>query len=73
MMQVTVLTGGSTPERNVAFAGAAQVVAALRDAGYQVTVVDTVEGVLSDRDERDLLVPTVGKAPPSEAVLAKLA
>ncbi|MDH3456922.1 MAG: D-alanine--D-alanine ligase [Gemmatimonadota bacterium] len=72
-MQVTVLTGGSTPERNVAFAGAAQVVAALRDAGYQVTVVDTVEGVLSDRDERDLLVPTVGKAPPSEAVLAKLA
>jgi D-alanine-D-alanine ligase len=73
MTQITVLTGGSTPERDVAFAGAAQVVGALRAAGYEVTVVDTVEGVLSGRGERDLLVPTVGKSPPSEAVLATLA
>ena len=42
MNQIAVLTGGSTPERDVAFAGAAQVVAALRQVGHTVTVVERI-------------------------------
>src|SRR5438477_109769 len=37
-MRVTVLTGGATAERAVAFAGAAQIVAALRQRGHTVPV-----------------------------------
>ena len=61
MTRITVLTGGSTPERDVAFAGAAQVVAALRATGSQVAVVDTVTGLLSPADEERLLVASVGR------------
>ncbi|MBI4419863.1 MAG: D-alanine--D-alanine ligase [Gemmatimonadetes bacterium] len=70
MTRVTVLTGGSTAERDVAFAGAAQVVEALRGRGYQVAVVDTATGFLSAKDEARYLVPSVGRAPPSAAELA---
>ena len=67
-----MLTGGSTPERDVAFAGAAGVVAALRDRGHQVTVVDTVNGALSPAQEARYLVPAVGREPPSFEELAAL-
>ncbi len=73
MTQITVLTGGSTPERDVALAGAAQVVAALRRRGYTVAVVDTVGGRLDLAREAELLVPSVGVAPPSSERLAELA
>ncbi len=72
MTRVTVVTGGSTPERDVAFAGAAQVVQALRQRGYRVAVVDTVEGPLTAAGERRYLVPSVGRAPPTEAELRML-
>lgn len=72
MSRVTVLTGGSTPEREVAFAGAAQVVQALRQRGHSVAVVDTVEGPLSAAGEQRYLVPSVGRTPPSEAELRML-
>jgi len=72
-MRITVLTGGSTPERDVAFAGAAQVVAALRQRNHTVVVVDTVLGALTAEQERDLLVPTVGRTPPTDEMLADLA
>jgi D-alanine-D-alanine ligase len=71
--RVVVVTGGSTPERDVAFAGAAQVVGALRGRGYTVTVVDTTSGVLGPDDESRLLTLTVGREPPSQAALAELA
>ncbi len=73
MTQVAVLTGGSTPERDVALAGAAQVVDALRSRGYAVNVVDTVDGALDGRQERERLVPAVGKEPPSAQELLSLA
>lgn len=73
MPAITVLTGGTTPERDVALAGAAQVVAALRRRGHAVAVVDTVEGALGPADEARLLVPTVGTAPPPAQTLAALA
>ena len=62
--RITVLTGGSTPERDVALAGGGQVVRALRERGYRVTVVDTVDGPLDEAGERRLAMP-VGKAPPT--------
>jgi D-alanine-D-alanine ligase len=72
MTRVAVLTGGSTPERDVALAGAAQVVMALRRRGYDVVVVDTVSGTLSPEREAELLVPSVGKEPPTAEALARL-
>ncbi len=72
MTRVAVVTGGSTPERDVAFAGAAQVVGALRGRGYEVPVVDTVDGALTPEAERRLLVPSVGRAPPTREALRAL-
>jgi len=72
MARIVVLTGGSTPERDVALAGAAQVVAALRRTGYDVTVVDTVSGALTAGEESRLLVPSVGKEPPTPERIAVL-
>ncbi len=63
--RVTVLTGGSTPERDVALAGGAQVVAALREEGHTVSVVDTVSGPLSASSEADLLTGAVDREPPT--------
>jgi len=70
--RVAVLTGGTTPERDVAFAGAAQVVSALRERRYDVSVVDTVAGALSANDERRILAGAVGRTPPTAAELAAL-
>lgn len=72
MSRIVVLTGGSTAERDVAFAGAAQVVAALRVRGHEVSVVDTVTGPLTRGNEARYLVPSVAKAPPSEEELERL-
>lgn len=63
MTRVTVLTGGATPERTVALAGAAQVVAALRSRGHTVRVVDTTQGLVSEVEEARLLASTVGPGP----------
>lgn len=62
MKQITVLTGGSSAERLVALASASQVVAALRERGHRVTVVDTAEGVLDASGEQRLLSPAVRAA-----------
>jgi D-alanine-D-alanine ligase len=72
MTRVAVLTGGSTPERDVAFAGASQVVAALRGLGYTVSVVDTTSGELDEAGEERLLRPAVGAAPPGQDELERL-
>lgn len=70
---IAVLTGGSTPERDVALAGAAQVVAALRDGGHTVRAVDTAYGELSSEREAQLLRPDVKREPPGAAALEDLA
>lgn len=59
-MNVCVLTGGSSAERDVAIASARQVVAALRSRGHTVTVVDTTVGVLDAAAETQLLALRVG-------------
>lgn len=74
-MKICVLTGGSSSEREVAFASATQVVAALRSRGHQVTVADTATGVLDAAAESRLLVGAVRVTPPDataiEALLAR--
>ncbi len=66
MARIAVLTGGSTPERIVALAGARQVTAALRGQGHRVTVFDTAEAAPLDQEaEGRLLGQAVGVRPPS--------
>ncbi len=74
MARIAVLTGGSTPERTVALAGASQVAAALRGRGHEVAVFDTVEPAALHRDlERERLGQVVGSRPPSLQELRALA
>src|SRR2546429_7307289 len=68
-MRVTVLTGGASAERAVAFAGAAQIGEALRGRAHSVTWVDRVTGLLDPADERRLLTTAVGREPPAVAEL----
>ena len=71
-MHVTVLTGGTSAERDVALATAVQVIGALREFGHQVAVVDTARGYIPERDESSLLPARVGVAPPTLEDLAVL-
>jgi D-alanine-D-alanine ligase len=64
-MRITVLTGGTSSERDVALASAVQVVAALRSRGHEVAVVDTARGFIPQGDEPRLLSGSVGTVPPS--------
>ena len=70
-MRITVLTGGATAERAVAFASASQIVAGLRSRGHGVSVVDLAGGPLDERAERELLGGAVGAAPPAVDALAE--
>ena len=64
-MRVTVLTGGTSAERDVALASAVQVVGALRSSGHEVAVVDTARGFIPEQEESAGLRAAVGIAPPS--------
>jgi len=70
-MRVTVLTGGASAERDVALASAAQIVVALRSLGHRVTVVDTIKGVVAEREEAGVLRGSVGLHPPTVAELGE--
>lgn len=70
-MQITLLTGGTSSERDVAIASAAQVVAALRSRGHDLAVVDTARGVIPGAEEAAFFGAGVGTAPPDlEALVA---
>jgi D-alanine-D-alanine ligase len=71
-MRVTVLTGGTSAERDVALASAVQVIAALRSRGHEVAVVDTARGYIPAADEPALLSGVVGATPPSIEQLRSL-
>ena len=71
-MRVTVLTGGTSAERDVAIASAVQVVRALRARGHTVSVVDTARGFIPLADEPKLLSGEVGVAPPTNEELVAL-
>src|SRR5215213_9852103 len=64
-MRVTVLTGGTSAERDVALASAVQVIGALRSRGHEVAAVDTARGYIPMTDEPALISGVVGTEPPS--------
>ena len=71
-MRIAVLFGGTSEERDVSIASAAQIVPALRGLGHEVFTVDTATGRLSGPDERKLLVSGVAPEPPSSKQIADL-
>jgi D-alanine-D-alanine ligase len=71
-MRVTVLTGGTSAERDVALASAVQVIGALRSCGHEVAVVDTARGFIPQSDEAALLSGVVGAEPPPMSQLHAL-
>jgi D-alanine-D-alanine ligase len=71
-MKIAVLFGGTSEERDVSIASAAQVIPVLRGLGHDVTAVDTAAGKLAPPDERKLLESRVAPAPPSDSSMAML-
>ena len=71
-LRIVLITGGSTPERDVALAGAGEVMRALRVAGHRVVVVDTASGELDAEQEGRALALRVGHAPPGKDELVRL-
>ncbi len=71
-MRITVLTGGTSTERDVALASAVQVVSALRAGGHEVAVVDTARGYIPEHEEAGALRGTVGVSPPDLEALHTL-
>lgn len=65
-MRIAVLFGGTSTERDVSIASAAQVVAALRSAGHEVLAVETSRGLLGAAEERLLLGRGIDRVPPPE-------
>jgi D-alanine-D-alanine ligase len=64
-VKIAVLFGGTSEERDVSIASAAQVIPALRGLGHEVFAVDTATGRLSAPDETALLAAGVAPEPPS--------
>ena len=72
-MNITVLLGGASAERDVSLSSGLRVAAGLRERGHQVTCLDPAEGVMARETEARLLASGVGSAPPSLEALAGLA
>ena len=71
-MKIAVLFGGTSEERDVSIASAAQVIPVLRGLGHDVVAVDTAAGRLAGPAERKLLESRVAPAPPSDQSMATL-
>jgi D-alanine-D-alanine ligase len=71
-MKIAVLFGGTSEERDVSIASAAQVIPVLRGLGHEVIAVDTATGRLGPPEERKLLESRVAPAPPSDQSMATL-
>ncbi len=63
-MKVTVLTGGTSAERDVALASGLEVARALRERRHAVSVVDLAAGFVPPEHEEALLPGGVGREPP---------
>ena len=71
-MKIAVLFGGTSEERDVSIASAAQIVPALRALGHDVFTVDTATGRLSPPDELKLLATGVAPQPPTSTDIANV-
>jgi D-alanine-D-alanine ligase len=71
-MKIAVLFGGTSEERDVSIASAAQIIPALRGLGHEVFAVDTATGRLPPADEQRLLTSGVAPEPPSTAAMQQV-
>jgi D-alanine-D-alanine ligase len=71
-MKIAVLFGGTSEERDVSIASAAQIVPALRSLGYEVFAVDTATGRLPPAEEQKMLAASVATEPPSTTDMATM-
>jgi D-alanine-D-alanine ligase len=71
-MRIAVLFGGTSEERDVSIASAAQIIPALRLLGHEVHAVDTATGRLAPADEQRLLASRVAPAPPSSGAIEQV-
>jgi D-alanine-D-alanine ligase len=71
-MKIAVLFGGTSEERDVSIASAAQIIPVLRSLGHQVFAVDTATGRLGFEQERQLLSAAVAAVPPSATEIARV-
>lgn len=72
-MNITVLLGGVSAERDVSLSSGLRIAVGLRERGHTVTCLDPATGVLTRATESELLASGVGSAPPSLEALAGLA
>lgn len=68
-MEIAVLTGGASAEREVSLATGRAVVEALRERGHTVHAVDTSRGYVPQDEEDRLLAGVPGREPPEESSL----
>ena len=71
-MKIAVLFGGTSEERDVSIASAAQIIPALRRLGHEVSAVDTATGRLDAAAEQRLLAAGVAPQPPSDTQIANV-
>ncbi len=71
-MKIAVLFGGSSEERNVSIASAAQIIPALRSLGHEIIAIDTATGRLTSAAEQKMLASSVAPEPPASSELARL-
>jgi D-alanine-D-alanine ligase len=71
-MRIAVLFGGTSEERDVSIASAAQIIPALRELGHEVHAVDTATGRLPPVEEHRLLTSGVAPAPPTTQAMDAL-
>ncbi len=65
-MNIAVLMGGTSAEREVSLASGLAIVKALRERGHTVWAVDTARGFVAESDEVQLLPEGVHSAPPED-------
>ena len=65
-LNIAVVFGGTSMERDVSVASAVQVIRALRSRGHRVVAVDSARGMLSAGDEAASLKDGVDRVPPEQ-------
>lgn len=63
-MNVAVLLGGESEEREVSLASGLAILEALREAGHEAAAIDTTRGFIPPEEERELLAGGVSARPP---------
>jgi D-alanine-D-alanine ligase len=71
-MKIAVLFGGTSEERDVSIASAAQIIPALRGLGHEVIAIDTATGRLPPDAEKKMLTSGVAPEPPSTSALSSM-